>query len=82
MLTRAGVRNLSAISLSLKSLRAPGPDWKPMLRGMRCGITPTSPAAPAVRSWANRPMTGPAAASLKELSRLGMTVMTSARVMA
>ena len=52
-----------------------------MLRGMRRGRTPTSPPAPAVRSWVNRPMTGPAEASLKELSRLGMTVITSGRVM-
>ena len=82
MLMSAGVRNLSATSLSLNSLRAAGPVWKPMLSGMRRGRAPISPAAPGVRSWLKRPMTGPIEASLNELSRLGMTAMTSARVMA
>ena len=44
---------------------------------MRRGALPSSPKAPAVRSWEIRPTIGPVAPTLNELWTLGTTVRTS-----
>ena len=82
MFTRAGLRILSLTIRNLNSFRTEGPEASFTRTGMRRGALPSSPKAPAVRSWEIRPTIGPVAPSLNELWTLGTTVRTSTLVMA
>ena len=81
MLTSTGVRILSFASLSLNSRTAPPAPSIRMLSGTNFGARPSSPRAPEARSWVKAPTGAPVAASLKELSSVGTTVMIFALAM-
>ena len=81
MFTRAGLRILSLTIRNANSFRTEGPEESFTRTGISRGALPSSPNAPADRSWEIRPTIGPVAPSLNELWTLGTTVRMLTRVM-